>query len=279
MNNPTLLSEIQERLQSINRERWFRWMVRGREHTPSTGFFDAYPQFAYSSKTPSSLDRLNQRHRALIEFNKHLIAGQNVLDIASHDGRWSLAAHKAGAKYVLGIEARQHLVESARKTMNQNGVPSSRVEFVEADVMTELDRIEVGRFDTIFCLGFFYHTLDHMLLLRKISRLQPTNLVMDTAISSRLGSSIQLRMDSIEFEGNAVVGDSGDPTQGIVGTPSREALEMMLGAGGFSKFRYYDWHNAGIKRWDDLKSEYMGLRVSLTAIHARDARSHCTGVL
>ena len=74
--------------------------------------------------------RLNQRHRALIQSNAAVIAGRRVLDIASHDGRWSLAASMAGAEYVLGIEARQHLAEAARDNMREYGVPAGKVEFV-----------------------------------------------------------------------------------------------------------------------------------------------------
>jgi hypothetical protein len=229
------------------------------------GFFDSYPRFSSTSETESSIDRLNQRHRALIQSNAEIIAGRSVLDIASHDGRWSLAAHKAGAKYVLGIEARQHLVESARISMREFGVPQGQVEFVQGDMMVELEQLEIGRFDTVFCFGFFYHTMDHMLLLRKIAHLTPASLVMDTAISTRPGSIIQLQHELIEREGNAAVGDPGDPAQALAGKPSRQALEWMLKAAGFSDLHYYDWRNCGIERWDDLKAYYMGSRVSGTA--------------
>ena len=265
MGDPTLLSEIQERLWSVNRERWFRRMILWNRHPPSAGFFDSYPRFFSTSTTQSSPDRLNQRHRALIQSNADIIAGRNVLDIASHDGRWSLAAHKAGAKYVLGIEARQHLIESASASKREYGVPEGRVEFVQGDVMVELEKLEVGRFDTVFCFGFFYHTMDHMPLLRKIARLKPTSLVMDTAISTRLGSIIELRDEAIEHEGAAAVGDPGNPARAVKGYPSKAALELMLKAAGFSALRYYNWRDVGIKRWDDLKAYYLGARVTVTA--------------
>ncbi len=135
-------------------------------------FFDAYPLF-YSTSINAPRNRLNKRYRAIIEANDAIIRGKSVLDIASHDGRWSFAAHKAGARYVLGIEAREYLVQNARQNLREYQVPEQQVQFVRGDVFEELDRLDPGTFDTIFCLGFFYHTMHHMLLLNKIARLRP----------------------------------------------------------------------------------------------------------
>ena len=140
MGDPNFLSDVQEKLTFGVRERWFRRMIRLKKHPRSHGFFDSYPRFYSTSSTAAAPDRLNQRHRALIETNAGIISGRRVLDIASHDGRWSLAAHKAGAEYVLGIEARQHLVDSARDNMREYGVPAGKVEFVRGDVMVELQQ-------------------------------------------------------------------------------------------------------------------------------------------
>ncbi len=216
--------------------------------------------------------RLNQRHRALIQSNAAVIAGRRVLDIASHDGRWSLAASMAGAEYVLGIEARQHLAEAARDNMREYGVPAGKVEFVQGDVMVELDKLESGLFDTVFWFGFLYHTIDHMPLLRKIARLKPTSLVIDTTVSGRPGlqpqrqthpSVIEVHDEAIEHESTAAFGDPGNPVRAVRGYPSREALQMMLAAVGFSTLPYYDWRTAGIQRWDDLKNYYLGKRVTV----------------
>lgn len=268
MHSPTLLPEVHERLWILwfeNEVRWFRAMMRWKRPHRSAGFFDSYPRFFSTSETGSEPDRLNQRHRALIQSNTGIISGRRVLDIASHDGRWSLAAHKAGAEYVLGIEARQHLTDAARASMVEYRVPESKVEFVRGDVMVELDKVESGRFDTVFCFGFLYHTIDHMALIRKIARLQPTSLVIDTAISPRAGTVIEVRDEGIEHESAAAVAEPGDPARAVKGNPSRAALELMLNAGGFSTLNYYDWRNAGIKRWVDLEDYCLGRRVSLTA--------------
>jgi predicted RNA methylase len=240
-------------------------MMHWKSHALSVGFFDSYPRFFSTSATNAMPDRLNQRHRALIQSNADIISGRSVLDIASHDGRWSLAAHKAGAEYVLGIEARQHLVEASRANMRNYGVPEGQVEFVRGDVMIELDQLESGRFDTVFCFGFLYHMIDHMPLLRKIARLKPTSRVIDTAISTQPGSIVEVHDEAVQNESAAAVGDPGNPARAVKGFPSRAALELMLKAVGFPVLRYYNWRNVGIKRWDDLKDYYLGRRESVTA--------------
>jgi len=78
-------------------------------------FFDDYPEFFVKGRTRAFPNRLNHRFQALIETNKDLINGKKILDIGSHDGRWSFAAIKNGATYVLGIELFPKLVKVANK--------------------------------------------------------------------------------------------------------------------------------------------------------------------
>src|SRR4051795_7628198 len=78
------------------------------------GFFERFPRFYETSETSSFPWRLNLRHEAIFGEDGDLFAGARVLDVASHDGRWSLAALEAGAASVLGIEARPDLVANAK---------------------------------------------------------------------------------------------------------------------------------------------------------------------
>lgn len=258
---PTIREEIRARIRNRRSDHSFWQAIRRKKRVPAWGFFNDYPRFLSTSSTEAAPDRLNQRYRALIEANRDIIAGQNVLDLASHDGRWSFAAHKAGAKHVLGIEARPHLVEAAEQMLKHYGALDGWVDFLEDDVLHALDELrptQAGRFDTVFCFGFLYHTIDHMPLLRKIAQLRPKHLIVDTAISLRPGNLIELREEPVAKESNA----AGESELALVGKPTKEALEAMLGAAGFGEFRYYDWHRAGIDRWDDLKPYYVGARVS-----------------
>jgi 2-polyprenyl-3-methyl-5-hydroxy-6-metoxy-1,4-benzoquinol methylase len=259
---PTIREEIRARIRVWQLDRSSEQIIGGEKGGRSWGFFDEHPRFLKTSSTENALNRLNQRYRALIEANRDIIEGQNVLDLASHDGRWSFAAHKAGAKNVLGIEARPHLVEAARQTFKYYGVLDGSADFLEDNILHALDELlptQVGRFDTVFCFGFLYHTIDHMQILRKIGQLRPKHLIVDTAISLRPGNLIELREEPAAKESNAV----GDEELALVGKPTKEALEAMLGAAGFGEFEYYDWHQAGIESWDNLKPYYVGARISV----------------
>jgi precorrin-6B methylase 2 len=184
------------------------------------------------------------------------------LDLASHDGRWSFAAIKAGATKVVGIEAREHLVHAAGANLRQQGVSEDSFRFILGDVFESLDRIEPHSVDTVFCLGFFYHVANHMLLLSKIARLKPKHLILDTAISLDPNSLILLWSEDSEGEANAVHVDSAPTKFVVAGAPSKAALELMVSNFGWN-FTYYDWRRAGIHRWDDIEDYHEGWRVTL----------------
>jgi len=249
------------RLRMLTMKRW----LSSRNLEPESGFFDSYTRFYSTSITGVKPHRLNQRYRALIESNAAIIDHRSVLDIASHDGRWSFAAYKAGARHVLGIEARQHLVKLAQENLREYGVPGGAIHFLLGDVFVELDRIEPGTIETVFCFGFLYHTVHHMLLLNKIARLEPKYVILDTKVSLDPRSIIEIRRESVEDESSGAVPEAGDPRCTVIGVPSRQAIELMLSAAGFGSFSYYDWRGAGIKDWTYLDAYYRGKRISLVA--------------
>jgi 2-polyprenyl-3-methyl-5-hydroxy-6-metoxy-1,4-benzoquinol methylase len=181
----SLLSEIYAKTTHAGRVvalRTGRKLSDARNLPIAPGFFDQYPRFFETSETTAFANRLNQRHRACIEANKPAIQGKRVLDIASHDGRWSFAALKAGASRVVGIEARDHLVEGANSNPRKYGASENTFRFILGDAFGLIDKIELGSIDTVFCFGFFYHVTDHMLLLSKIERLKPQHIIIDTAV-------------------------------------------------------------------------------------------------
>ena len=146
-------------------------------------FFDEYPRFYETSQTAAHRGRLNLRYEAIFAENRDIFAGARVLDVASHDGRWSLAALKTGAAEVVGVEARDELVRAARENLERyaNG---SRYRFVAGDVFEVLSREQIEA-DVVLCLGFLYHTLRYNELMRRIRDIDPRHLVIDTAVLRR----------------------------------------------------------------------------------------------
>ena len=97
-------------------------------------FFDSYPRFFETSRTGAWANRLNKRHKAIFETIPTLFETKRVLDIASHDGRWSLAALQAGASDVVWIEARAHLIDNANENLRHYQCDSKRFRFIQDDI-------------------------------------------------------------------------------------------------------------------------------------------------
>lgn len=224
-------------------------------------FFDSYPDFFKTSIVGSTPNRLNNRYKALIKNNSEIIKNSVVLDLASHDGRWSFAALLNGASKIVGIEGRRELVDSCHNTMKKYGVPDKKYSFIVGDLFEEIKNID-EKIDVVFCFGIFYHVMNHMSLLSSIKKLRPHYFILDSAVSSSDSPIIELKSDNIRHPGAAIKANTKE--QAIVGWPSKKAIELMLADLGF-EFSYYDWQCQGIVNWKDIEDYQKGARVSIVA--------------
>jgi predicted nicotinamide N-methyase len=204
-------------------------------------FFDDYPRFYTTSNTTPYPGRLNLRYEAIFTENRDIFAGARVLDIASHDGRWSLAAIKSGAAHVLGIEARESLATEAESNLHMYGIEPDRYRFVTGDIFEVLAR-DRPQVDVVLCLGFLYHTLRYNELLSLIRSLNPAHVIIDTAIAStQRAPVIQIRLERSDRESNAVRDAYSYGNRVLSGKPSFTGLQRMLRAYGFKVERVSDW--------------------------------------
>lgn len=208
------------------------------------GFFDEHPRFLETSTTAIGVLRLNLRHRALIQANRDVLAGARVLDIASHDGRWSMAALEAGAVHVTGIEARPDLVDHAEQTLAAYGAKSGSYRFITGDVFAVLasEELEV---DVVQCFGFLYHTLRYPELFSLLRRLEPGHLLLDTRVVNAKGKIIKILVNKAGRQAHAAVDDYTEGATTLVGWPSPAALRLMLRTYGFRVEAEFDWEEAG----------------------------------
>lgn len=231
-----------------------------------TGFFDDYSCFFKTSQTSPVPDRLNARHEAIIESNCEAFTGARVLDLASHDGRWSFAALKAGASHVTGIEARQHLVDNAKSNFDTYGVEKSRYSFIFGDVF---DQIPSRSFDIVLCLGFFYHTIRHVELLDKMDRTGAKLIIIDTevtplseertvegALNERAvfqnPNIVQVFRDPVDREEMAISDELTRDGHTLVARPSRAAMAFWAEHFGFSVSNF-DWQEH-FSRWPERQA-------------------------
>jgi hypothetical protein len=209
----------------------------------SSGFFSQFDRFLTTSTTSPFLLRLNGRHEAIIAPNAQILQGKRILDIASHDGRWSFAALKAGAAHVTGIEPRQQLIDNARNTFTAYGVSADAYEFIRGDVFDILAQRPL-RFDVVLCLGFYYHTIRHVELFDRLERSGASHIVIDTAIAPSAGEgdsgAIHLVPDRVDLDAHACLDSATRGGTTIVGHPSRTAVRYIASHFGFDTTEF-DW--------------------------------------
>ena len=231
------------------------------------GFFDTYSRYARGggiSHTGAHENRLNERYRAFIDFNKDIIRNSAVLDLGSHDGRWSFAALKNGATKVIGVEGRNDLVKQSYNHMEYYLIPKEQFNFIQGDALEEIKKMEPNTIDVVFCLGFFYHVMYHMDLLYQVKRLKAKYLILDTSISGEEKPVIEIIPEDADLQQSGIKTNYASSTQHLAGYPSKSAVELMLKNVGF-QLKYYDWQNAGIKDWTQINDYRVNRRLSICA--------------
>lgn len=225
------------------------------------GFFDDYAAFFETSKTGATSNRLNKRHQAIFQTQPALFDEARVLDIASHDGRWSFAALKCGAKHVSGVEPREHLVQHARTTFARYGVRNIAYIFHQANIFDYLRRSR-EQFDLVLCLGFFYHTYRHPELLWLIKRVAPAYLIIDSAVAKASGLICVVRKDFVTKEFEAAEEETSFNGATYVATPSLPLLLEMLRHYNF-EVDQVDWETLVGNNADGIRDYVEGRRVTL----------------
>lgn len=206
-------------------------------------FFDDYPRFYSTGEAGiSSKPRLNLRYETICAENRDLFEGARVLDIASHDGRWSMAALATGAKSVVGIEARSELVDHASASLEHYGQDPDRYRFIAGDVHEVLNTEDFD-VDTVMCLGFLYHTLRFNELLLGIRRTGARYLILDTQAHGMFAPDPLVRLHSELTHRKGTAKQDSYTVGGAVltGRPNLAAITMMLAAYGYEIERFSDW--------------------------------------
>ncbi len=216
-------------------------------------FFEQYPRFYQTSGTGLTAARLNLRYEAIFAENRDIFAGASVIDIASHDGRWSLAALATGARSVIGIEPRPELVAAATENLAQYGYGTDRARFITGDGHEVLKTQNLAA-DVVLCLGFLYHTLRYNELLDGIRRTGARHLIIDTFSPYMMQPTpnVNLVTEYADEEGKAVADAYSYGPKVLVGRPNLAAIQTMVRAYDYEIERLSDW--AGLIR-DNTRAE------------------------
>jgi hypothetical protein len=227
-------------------------------------FCSLYPRFLETTETKRSRSRLDARWRAIIFWNRSILKDRRIIDLGCHDGRWSFAALKAGASDVLGVEGRSHLVEKAFDNFRFYGVPVEKYRFITGDAVEALLGMKAGSIEVMMCLGFFYHTMEHMRLLLEARRIGVEYLIIDTSISPSADPIVALTFEPVEDTRNSIDYGRMGKSKVLVGAPSRSGLVAMLDYAGY-EVEFFDWQQNGVVDWADLNDYATHHRVTIRA--------------
>jgi protein-L-isoaspartate O-methyltransferase len=240
------------------------------ESQPPPAFFDRYPRFYETGNTRAG-SRLNARHECLIARHTEHLRDRTVLDVGSHDGRWSFAALAAGARHVLGVETRPALVEATKKTFAEYQIAPERFAFHVGDILEFLNATR-PTVDTVLLCGVLYHVHYHVALLQELRQTGARTILIDTIVVPRLGApprpeevqafhrrtppmrviaqqenAIHLIVERVDDFSNAAAETFPGSGCALVGIPSYGAVVCLLEAFGFET-EEVSWEPY-LKRW------------------------------
>jgi hypothetical protein len=245
-------------------------------------FGDDYPRFIEVSDLDSGPDqhdrrphqrsrsasqqvtRMNERYEALFASNRDIFEGARVLDLASHDGRYSFAALKTGAAHVTGVEVRQSLVDKAQETFAFYDQDPETYRFVCGDVFEVLAR-EKFEVDVVLCLGYLYHTYRDTELMYRLHHLAPRHLILDTMVMRGTEPNLRVYRERDVEDIRSAAQDAWSVGRVLVTWPTVPALQMLLSAYDFEIESMYDWQSrlADRPRTPGLQGYANGKRVTL----------------
>ncbi|NCO87898.1 MAG: class I SAM-dependent methyltransferase [Rhodobacterales bacterium] len=219
-----------------------------------SGFFDFIGTLAHYDGLNQPVIRLNKRHAFLIDAFRTEIAGARVLDLAAHDGRWSYAFAGAGAAEVVGIEARQELVDLF--DTYPDPVLRAVVDLRCGDIFDGLEaEIAKGaRYDVVAVLGILYHIMDHFRLFQLIRKLGPKLVIVDSEFMLRDAPMIQLVRERTDNILNAAPQIAGQEIA-IKGVPSFAAMEVIADVLAY-ELTWSDWEELPKGRREGVADYY-----------------------
>jgi len=203
--------------------------------------------------------RLNERFKTFMQPIAGRFEDKRVLDLASHDGRWSFAALHMGAERVTGIEFRQSTMDKSHFILK--GDMAERSHFINGNIFDVMPQLlaEGEKFDIVLCLGIFYHIMDHHRLVRLMTAFAPELIVMDTTLVDKEGAFIRLHKEKADSHLTGAPEDA-DRKSVLIGTPSRQGMEMMANDFGYG-MTYVPWKKPLFGKVDGLGDYYAANKV------------------
>jgi tRNA (mo5U34)-methyltransferase len=165
-------------------------------------------------------------------FSPLCLSGKSVLDIGAWNGYYTLEAARRGAAPILSIDSPTWLSPSYKGketfdfVMERCGVPAQSL---VVDVQT-MEPEEIGEWDVVLFLGVFYHLMDPITALERVSRVTKEVLVVETLLDFQ---NVLRPVMTFYGTGGAQTFRPGTPTRRWA--PNRPLVEALLRTFGFAR--------------------------------------------
>jgi tRNA (mo5U34)-methyltransferase len=169
----------------------------------------------------------------------------DCLDIGCHEGFYSLALARMGARSVTGLEPREESLRRAEFILAATGVPNLNFRLGQVETLASEQKV----YPLTLFLGVLYHVMDPMLCLRNISAATGELCVIETQVVDEVEGITEWgsREWTRPYQGIlALIDESGEFQDGnretgiapLVSCPSPRALVAMLRHAGFRKIEF-----------------------------------------
>lgn len=204
------------------------------------------------SKLPDSVRQIHLTRLDMVNafLNTYLrpeqIPGISCLDIACHEGYFSIELAKRGFKRVVGIDVRAESLQKARFIAEVLGLANTQFEQINAE---EISPRLTGEADITLFLGLLYHLENPMLCLRRAAAVTKEVCIVETQVidevegetewgskdwKHRYRGALALIDETADFTAN-------NPETGatpLATCPSPKALTTMLKHAGFRRVEF-----------------------------------------
>ena len=168
------------------------------------------------------------------DFARQPLSALRILDLGAYEGGIAISLASLGAQ-VVAVEGRPRHVAKMEFARDALGLQSLRI--VQADIRA-LDRLGLGSFDVVCCLGVLYHmpAEDARTLLNTTKALCRHFMIIETQIALRATATV--RLGELVYQGRFYPENAGDPGAALESGKSfwftRSSLMRLIHDTGFT---------------------------------------------
>jgi tRNA (mo5U34)-methyltransferase len=198
------------------------------------------------SHLPAGVEKIHETRLALMEQALDASVGRDcanltAVDLACHQGWFSLALARRGFREVLGVDGREEHLADARLMAGIAGAKSFRTLRLDLE---EARATDVGTFDVTLMLGLLYHLENPVRVLRLARAVTRRTLIIESQVVPHLSGMVDWGAYTFQrpMKGAFGIIDESEETHapeaslhGICLAPSIEALAWLLHRVGFKR--------------------------------------------